>query len=486
LSITRGWTDAEVVSVDAAGWAGSTGPPLIVLAETLTGSEARAIARAAGRRQLIVVSTHRPPADAYAWLPDGTIHSLADDADASSAVPYDDALKDLLDRFANSGDPFTRGLVAEDSRTPPETLRRLVTDDSLYVIAAVAGNPAIPDEIVDLLAGLPTASVEGQPPTTISPDSPYARLMNDDVDPGSLLWGMAASPRTPGFALARIAELDDERAHADVRKFGPEVLTRTQLHRVLAGNPSTPPKAWARLLGDARDDVRQAAASNPAAPTPLLEDLLAGPDLPALIGLARNLAIPPSWCAQLADHPDFYVRRSVAGNRATPADVLMLLAADSLEPVREGVASNPSTPTELLVQMSLEVQTLWDCPQALLSRPELGEAAIRRLYGLHGPDDESEPLTYLSMNPSTPVDILERLFEVVPADMGGNPSLPPHLLAILADHQSEWTRIAVQQNPSTPERTLRRLAAVADDETRLRVGLNPATPRDVVASLQPM
>lgn len=486
LANRRGWADFEVVTVGAAGWAGSTGLPLIVLTETLTGVEARAIARTTGRRQLLVISVQRPSPDAYSWLPDGTIHLLADGPDTSSAISSDAILRDLLHRFANSEDYAARLMVAGDPRTSPDTLRRLVTDNDKSVIAAVAANPGIPAEIVDLLADMPTRVADGAPPDTIDGGSVYAQLLRDD-DAASLLTGVAGSVRTPEVVLFKIAELDDDRASRDVQRYGEELAAKlhTSLRPTLARNPAIPLKLWARLLGDVRDDVRQAAASNPAAPMAILEDLLAGRDLPAMTGLASNPAIPPAWSSELADHSDPNVTKAVAANPATPSEVLARLAVDPRDQVREGVAANPSASSELLVEMALAVQDLWNCSNALCSRPELSEAALRHLYATDDPEGDSEPLSYLAMNPSTPVDILERLFEDVPVDLGGNPSTPPHLLAMLADHENKWTRIDVQQNPSTPERTLRRLAVSADDEVRLRVGLNPSTPHDVVASLKP-
>lgn len=111
--------------------------------------------------------------------------------------------------------------LAENPRTPPRSLARLVVEGSHEIQERVAANPSCPPETLSDLAVVDRKSVRA------------AALSNPRQDPD---------------VLARAA---------DGGEFSPDVLA------AVAANPSTPPAALERLVGHRHPDVRAAAAANP-------------------------------------------------------------------------------------------------------------------------------------------------------------------------------------------------------------------------------
>lgn len=115
--------------------------------------------------------------------------------------------------------------------------------------------------------------------------------------------------------------------------------------------------------------------------------------------LAANKNITPEMFEYLAKYGNDNVRRSVAGNDSTPAAVVNLLAHDEEEDVRSLVADNPKAYGETL---------------RLLSK------------------DTTRIKLSVSMNPSTPVDVLEALAEDedvnVRIGVMSNKSSPPEIV----------------------------------------------------------
>lgn len=138
----------------------------------------------------------------------------------------------------------------------------------------------------------------------------------------------------------------------------------------------------------------------------------------------------PNLLRKLAQHKDWRVCAEVAGNRATPIDVLAALADEPFNytiqstcDIIRNIAKNPATPVKIL------------------RRPSI--------YTYNS--------SYVAINPSIPIDILEELVRIdfwgVMHELSNNISTPSHILIQIASScpsDRKYILKSIAKHPNTP------------------------------------
>ena len=272
----------------------------------------------------------------------------------------------MLGAMTRSGDWVLRYVAAWHPNAPASALRRLASDKSDQVRAAVAHAASTPTEVLEHLASDGYVWVRRNVASnTSTPIAVLEALLGDRL---ADVRAAAVTNKTTPVALAagRVRDRSLKVRHRIAWRTGisPDVLAalgadpKEQVRRDVARNPRTPPEVLDQLAADPCVSVRGGVAYNPAASPGTLR-LLAGDEDPwPRTSAVINRSTPPELLAQLATDPDPDMRRCVANNTAASAKLLTALAGDEDWYVRDGVASNPAAPTELLEVLAHD-ETAW-------------------------------------------------------------------------------------------------------------------------------
>jgi Leucine rich repeat variant len=267
---------------------------------------------------------------------------------------------ELFLKLARSDDWKVRETAAKNVTVTENAMRRLVVDTDRDVRAALASNPFLTHEIVDLLTYDRQDSVQ-------------------DAIQQHPRFEITKQETTKSFAQRKSARSHIQRPPQWLIDALPQHPTAAIL---LASHPNTPASSLAAFL-EQEWRVRQAVANNPRIEPELLVKLSTDPDGDVREAVVRN----PNFTEELAlaMHADenTLVRVALASHRFT--NVLPLLAQDSMSAVREALAKNPHTPSDLLIELAAtDDHTI---RMSLAVRDDLPYEALLRLCT--ATDDES-------------------------------------------------------------------------------------------------
>jgi hypothetical protein len=234
----------------------------------------------------------------------------------------------------------TREELAGNPSTPLNILEDFSNYDSQYLYAyraAVAGNPAIPEALLQLLSKDSNYHVRGA--VAENPLTPAHLLEVLSKDPDTWVrWRLAQNPSTPASILAALSKDTDR----DVR-------------RRVAVNHFTPLEMLMLLAEDSDNSIQIAVAENSAVPNLFREHLLDRFSKNLDASVRHAAAINPKTTLPLLEvlstDIDDWVRGAVAANQSTPLHVLERLSRDSESSIRATVAKNPTTPTSILEKL---------------------------------------------------------------------------------------------------------------------------------------
>jgi Leucine rich repeat variant len=354
------------------------------------------------------------------------------------AIAYSPATSpSILEHLANHT-AQTRCAVAQNPNTPPETLRKLASDEGCRV--HLARNPSTPSEVLESLSKdtwIPIRVDVAENPNT-SPTVLKDLAKDKDIQ--------------VALAAARITgELQGEYNISDIRD-----------------NPNIP----AKVLFQLAEEAPWAVLKHPNTPSELLLKFSTSPIGNLRQDIAANPNTPVSILEQLAHDECSYVRCEVANNRNTPISILFKqLARDAL--VSHAVAYQISTEQ----RDCFEVEHILDILAEESSSPL--ETILQRL----GRDGGETARVFLASRFDLPTDLLVQLAEAIEVKVreavAKNLSTPSRCLEQLVKSQETKVRQAVAQNPNTPINVLEKLAKDVDSTVRMHIAektnLSPET-----------
>jgi protein phosphatase len=161
--------------------------------------------------------------------------------------------------------------AARDARTAPSRLAALATSDERQILAAVAGNPSTPPDVLWSLAERFPAAVASNPllevmalgdPAALSALSEETVLafLNEETTPP---WLQAIALLSPNLVQASRLQLARAPRTTDAVLLALALSGNAQSRSVLAGRPSLPSDVEAMLVRDACDDIRLRMALRP-------------------------------------------------------------------------------------------------------------------------------------------------------------------------------------------------------------------------------
>ncbi|MET8446078.1 hypothetical protein [Streptomyces sp. NPDC005209] len=318
-----------------------------------------------------------------------------------------------------------------------------------HLLYGLAGNPALPSELVDRLIDIA--------------DEELARTLADREDLG----------HTQAVALAgRVAEAAVGLAYEGkltVADIDPVRQPRAAL-ALLDGNAGR--AEWARVLAeDPVVDHRERLAACPGLPSDVVETLAADPDIRVVSELA--LWTTSEMAAWLARHPHADVRSAVAANEATPPAVLaMLLTGEGSAPARSCLVCDRKT-TPFVHDPN--------CPEPDCDLPPGASCDGSHEYVRH------QMHASALGNPATPTEAVIGFADHPSLQLrwalAARPDLPPRIGERLARDPVPGVRGDLAENPAIDEALMRVLATDRDPDVRRRLALNPRVPLDVLTTL---
>ena len=168
-----------------------------------------------------------------------------------------------------------------------------------------------------------------------------------------VLAALAGNPACPPDVLLDLAQENDPKLREEHHTFRDLMKNDFfSVHRHVAQNPHTPVEALLVLARSPSSSVMADVARNPRTPVAVLVDLASTRDFIVPHSLAYNTNTSPEVLEKLSEHDNEYVRTGVAQNPKTASTVLARLSKDASVSVRESVALNPNTPPESLRTLS--------------------------------------------------------------------------------------------------------------------------------------
>ena len=237
---------------------------------------------------------------------------------------------ELLARLASDADDYVRQVALSNSMCPSETLAQAAAEQpDGHIVAAVAGNPNTPADVLTSLGGHASAWVRS---------------------------GVARNPNCPAPLVEQLA--NDE--HVDVvcevlrrADCSAELLeehSRSQHPRVLAAvadNPSATSEVLTRVAHYPDRQLRRKVRQNPNCP----KQLRPIPPLPVSEEDAQAIydrRPVPVATLQAAATGGYQLRAAVAAHAKTPVKLLQQLASDSSLSVRTEAIANQRCPMKLI------------------------------------------------------------------------------------------------------------------------------------------
>jgi len=279
----------------------------------------------------------------FNYLEDSVIRGVAGSPD--TPIPI---LEDLANpHFFMLGDwSRTRRVVAGNPSTPLTILEKFANSDGPYHYqerAAVAENPAAPENLLELLSKDSDYHVRDAVALNPSTSASLLEVLAKDANE-SVRWGVAKNHRTPAVTLAALSK----------------DTVRTVRVRV-AENPFTPEEVLILLAEDSDSSVQIAVANNESVSeflkVRLLQVLSNNSEQHVRREVAANPLTPVKDLETLSKDPDQWIRQNVAKNPNTPLAILEKLATDNISDVKIAVVANENTPTSVLIKL-LSTKTL--------------------------------------------------------------------------------------------------------------------------------
>lgn len=431
----------------------------------------------------------------------------------------------ILKHLANHTDGYTREEVTRNTNTPPETLRKLASEEKYRIY--VASNPSTPGDVLGSLSKDKSKSVRLY--VTRNPNTPLTvlkDLANDtDIEIAETAARIVAeqqgeytasaaskNPKTPPEVLEKLAQ-EAPWAVFPHPNAPPELLVRfsksanLEIRRYIAENPNTPASILEDLAYDESSNVRWKVAQNRNAPISLLFKQLAR-DTSVNTTIAYQMSTSKYYFPEAEDILDILAEESTSplevilqrlardGSEATrlflarrfdlPADLLAQLAGGTEVKVRSSVAQNPNTPISALEKLAKDEDSTVRMHTA--SNTNLSPELLEKLAS----DKLEEVRKKAMVNPSLPKEVVERILcgEFATNYLKLNPDfLSRHLdskslvINYYAKSRSPWVRFIALTQPQISQELLQEKSVSISWLERLAVALNPHSARDILKLL---
>lgn len=254
------------------------------------------------------------------------------------AIALRKSVKKSFDDFINNPEIEIREVVAGHPATPVSVLEVLARASSVVVRYAVAGNISTPKSLLGLLSkdsdNYVRSSVASNSSTPVAVLEEIFKEKNSKIQ-----YSIASNPSATVDMLQALARSRD----LDVRL-------------AVAANPSTPLpiknkllKAFVRKDECDIEDLKE-IVKNPAMPTLVLEEVFEDTFDHARFEAMKNPALSVTQLDALSARKSIRVRAAVAENPSTPTKVLERLASDRSISVVTSALGNRNTPHEVVVR----------------------------------------------------------------------------------------------------------------------------------------
>lgn len=384
-------------------------------------------------------------------------------------------------------------IIANNSNTPPEQLRKLADSSDAITRSYIAANPNTPTEVLLLLCGEFPAQFLNNPIlsllflenphvfNTIAIDNLLVLLQQEKVPVFFLEWAATQPKPEIQLAVAMNAQTPKPILETFVDSQWSKIAEAARLHVSLAGEMlegwDEAAKAAIQSIDIIHTDwvylekLAKLGLIPEIAIKPLFRNLpqheLYG--LKVLKAIAASAHTVPGILEQLTRYDDWEIRSAVACNLRTPATILAQLASDRDWLVREAVAYNPRTPTSILAQLAND-----------------GDWLVRNA---------------VSCNPSTPIQLREQLIQAHPSFARCNSihhtlstsskTLATLFLEIIQKSQTHasfistplLSRFIILLHPQTPDEILAGISRSYIWLERYAIARNTSTPINTLKSL---
>jgi len=242
----------------------------------------------------------------------------------------DNVSTDILSYFYNDSDFMIRRAVGGHEKTPPETLSKMIEDESNFSMIGdeIASNPSAPKS---LLTGLYKKMKDKQ-------NTGHILKYSERITHGAIQKSLAKNPSTPEEILF------------DIFNESKTAMRGYSVQAELAQNPSLPLDLLKELGNGPSTLARSYIAINPLTPADLLEKLASDEDELVRMRVTMNPKIKPETLIRLSEDADTNVRAQVAYNTKDPK-LLEKLSNDPTPFVRMKVAMNKATSTSTLEKL---------------------------------------------------------------------------------------------------------------------------------------
>lgn len=333
----------------------------------------------------------------------------------------------VLEKWAQDENPYTRRAAAQCPITPSNLLEQLAQDKDFYVRQSVARNPNIPVNLLEQLAQAQDENVRSC--VAENPNTPKHLLEQlAQAQPDYIRHSVARNPNIPINLLEQFVK--DE---------------KSSIRRSVAQNPNIPAHFLEQLALDKRTEVIQEVAKNPNISLHILKILFQYRK-----STIRNLSI--DLLNKLMQNSDLELINLVAEERHIPVNIL-----------QEALGFDTGYRREIFNH-----KTINDLIQTV---EELVHAHYRCL------------IQFIAKNPATSVTVLKQLAQNkdnnIRMAVAENPKTPSNLLEQLAEDKDSQIREKIAKNHHTSSNTLEKLAQDGNSYVRRAVADNPNTPVNI-------
>lgn len=391
---------------------------------------------------------------------------------------------------ADDVDPVLRPRVAlallEEGSGRPEWIYRLASDSQVEIRERLAARPALPTEVMRMLASDPDVGVVAEfaiwAPADFASElaaHPHAKVRRsvavNEAAPPAVLASLLTGDGLPPPRSCAVCDQEPvpfvHDPHCDRRDCslppgaacdGSHESTVFAIQNAALWNPATPADAAAAFVGHPETLMRVALATRVDLPAPVYSRLAEDPVPWVRATIAENPSIGESLMRALAADRGDDVQRRLAHNPNVPLDVLSALAANTRigsAPLPRIVAATPREVEELAVSTNPSMRTLLaqrrdlpppvrdalaDDPDArvvksIAPHPGLSDVQLRAMVARHG----SRVLAKVAKNPDATAELLEDLTRHQPPVQKAFREIARHpnataaaLLACLTDGQA--------------------------------------------------